>query len=90
MTQARSIYIGVMCVAGLILAAFTLAWPQTLGGYMTPFAVMLIVSFLVDLALMRMAKEGEITPLSVETRFAGFFGGMVLYLVVTTMLGSAT
>jgi hypothetical protein len=86
---ARNIYIGVMCVAGIILAAFTLAYPATLSGYATPFTIMLIVSFVVDLALMRMARGNEITPLAVETRFAGFFGGMVLFLIITTLLGAS-
>ena len=36
-------------VAGLILAAFTLAYPATLSGYATPFTIMLVVSFVVAL-----------------------------------------
>jgi hypothetical protein len=87
--QPRTIYVAVMCVAGVLLAAATLAWPQALSGYMTAFGVMLAASFVTDIVLMRLAREGEIMPLSIEWRFGGFFAGMMLYIAITALLGAA-
>ena len=87
--QPRMIYVAVMCVAGVLLAALSLAWPVALSGYATAFGVMLAASFVTDIVLMRFAGEGEIMPLSIEWRFGGFFAGMLLYLAITGLFGTA-
>ena len=87
--QPRMIYVAVMCAAGVLLASLSLAWPGALSGYATAFGVMLAASFVTDIVLMRFAGEGEIMPLSIEWRFGGFFAGMLLYLAITGMFGTA-
>lgn len=85
MITARNIYLVAMLAAGLALAGFTLAYPGVLEGYMSAFGIMLAISFVVDVALMRIVP-GEVVPLSIESRFTGFFSGMVAYLLVTGLL----
>jgi hypothetical protein len=82
---ARNIYLVAMSAAGLALAFVALAYPNFGEGYATAFTIMLVISFVIDIALMRFVP-GEIVPLSIESRFTGFFSGMVIYLLVTALL----
>jgi hypothetical protein len=59
-------------------------------GYAS-FGILLGVSFVADLAIMQIARRsGEVIPVSMEARFAGFFSGMILYLAITGLLGAPT
>ena len=82
---ARNIYLVAMSAAGLALGLVTLAYPNIGEGYATAFTIMLVISFVVDLVLMRIVP-GEVVPLSIESRFTGFFSGMVIYLLITALL----
>lgn len=79
-----------MCAAGVLLAAASLVWPNLSLGYVS-FGIMLGVSFVADLAIMQIARRsGEVIPVSMEARFAGFSAGMILYLVITGIFGAPT
>ena len=79
-----------MCTAGVMLAAASLLWPNLSLGYAS-FGILLGVSFVADLAIMQIARRsGEVIPVSMEARFAGFFAGMILYLAITGLLGAPT
>ena len=84
----RNIYIGVMSAAGLVLAAASLMWPGVLSSYASAFTILLVASFLVDIALMQLSRGGDVVPVSIEARFAGFFAGMAIYLALTALFGA--
>ncbi len=86
--RPRNIYIAAMCAAGVALAGATLMWPAVLSGYASAFTILLVVSFIIDLVLMRMNRGGEVMPVSMEARFGGFVAGMLLYLAVTALFGA--
>lgn len=88
MKTARNIYFAVMCLAGLIVGGASLAYPGLGKGYVTPLMILLVVSLVVDIVLMRVLRE-RVVPLSMEWRFAGFFSGYVLFLLITFLFGSA-
>jgi hypothetical protein len=86
--RPRNIYIAAMCAAGLALAGATLMWPDVVSGYASAFTILLIVSFIIDLVLMRMSRGDDVMPVSMEARFSSFFAGMIIYLAVTALFGA--
>lgn len=86
--KPRMIYVAVMCVTGVALGVVSLSWPGALSGYGMSFGIMLAASFITDITLMRLARDGEVMPLSIEWRFGGFFAGMLLYIAITGLFGA--
>lgn len=88
MKAARNIYLATMCIAGVVVGAVSLGYPGIGKGYVTPLMILLVISLVVDVILMRVMR-GKVVPLSMESRFAGFFSGYVLFLLITFLFGSA-
>jgi hypothetical protein len=88
MRTARNIYLGAMSVAGVLVGALAMVVPALgKGGFATPFTVLLVISLIVDVALMRLMKGDALIPLTMPARFGGFFSGVVLYLLITFLFG---
>ncbi len=91
MKSARNIYLAIMSVAGVAIGALTLAYPGLLGeGLSSGFTVLLVISLMADVGLMQLMKGGEVFPLTMESRFAGFFAGLLLYLLMTMLFAAST
>jgi hypothetical protein len=84
---ARNIYLAVMCIAGVLIGAVSLGYPDLGKGYVTPLMILLLISLLTDIVLMRLLRD-RVVPLSMEARFAGFFSGYVLFLLITFLFGA--
>jgi hypothetical protein len=84
---AGIVFIGVMVVAGLVLAFLFKANPaltQALPGLMWLLAIALIY----DVAVNLLSFQGKVGgPMSMTWRFGGFFAGAIVHVGVTAMLG---
>ena len=87
MPSLRALYVAAMCVAGLILAVAAKFHPDIAGGTAPPMVWLLIASFGVDVALMRLAARTGAPPLAMEWRFGGFMAGALVYLGVAVAAG---
>lgn len=87
MTTGRNIYLACMCVAGIVVGATALVVPAVGSSFATTFTILLVISFVVDVVLMRVVPAGRVSPLTMEARFAGFFSAVILYLLVTFLFG---
>jgi len=87
MPQPRILYIAAMCIAGLALAIVAKFYPGIASGPVPPLFWLLIVSFVIDLGLMRLAASTGAPPLEMEWRFGGFMAGALVYLGVALLSG---
>jgi hypothetical protein len=87
MSSPRYLYIAAMCVAGLVLAIVGKFYPGIASGPVPPLFWLLIVSFVIDLALMQLAARTGAPPLAMEWRFGGFMAGALVYLGIVLVSG---
>jgi hypothetical protein len=80
------VFTGAMLVAGVALAFLVKANP---GLFQAIPALMWLLGFalVIDLAANALAGQGRIEPLTMQWRVAGFLGGGVLHVLVSTLLG---
>ncbi len=86
MPSFRTIYIAIMVVAGIALALASFKWPIINDGPIPPFMSLLGVSLVMDLVIINRAMAGKANPLTMETRFIGFFASAGLYFVLRLVL----
>ena len=87
MPQPRILYFAAMCIAGLLLGIAAKFYPVVASGPVPPLFWLLIVSFVIDLGLMRLAAHTGAPPLAMEWRFGGFMAGALVYLGVALLSG---
>jgi hypothetical protein len=82
MILARNVYVPVMCLAGVATGAFLRANPAFGESLIPPYAWLLGVSLILDIAFAAAAARFSIVPLTMNTRVAGFLSGVALYLLI--------
>jgi hypothetical protein len=82
MILARNFYVPVMCLAGVVTGAWVRANPSLEEGALPPYAWLLGVSLIFDIATAALATRFSIVPLTMNTRVAGFLSGVALYLLI--------
>lgn len=81
MTIGR-IYIAGMLVFGLVVGLVTTAVPDVRAWAVPVFVWPLVVSFIVDLALMRRAGPGQVSPITMAERAIGVIGSALIITVI--------
>ena len=89
MVIARNFYVPLMCFAGVVVGAYARAHPEFAQSSVPPYVWLLGVSLVFDLAIMALASRVAVVPLSMNMRVAGFFSGVVLYMLIVYVFGGA-
>ena len=81
MTIGRIFIVG-MLVFGVVVGLVTANMPKVRAWGVPVFVWPLIVSFIVDLVLMRRAEPGQISPLTMAERAIGVIGSALIITVI--------
>lgn len=82
MFSLRNVYVALMLIAGIALGVAEKMRPDIAAGPIPPIMWLLVVSLVIDVAIMAIAAKQGAMPLTTNTRFVGFFGAAALYLLV--------
>ncbi len=88
MINTRTVYIALMFIAGIVLGAIVAAYPALSQAAVPPITVLLLVSFVIDVAAMLLADRAGSQPVTMNTRLTGFFGAAIIYLAITMLAGT--
>ena len=79
------IYLGLMCVAGAIFAFAVRGKPELQAGITSPLVWLIGVALAYEVS-QKLLPRLNLQPILPLQRFAGYFAGAVLYLVLTRIL----
>jgi hypothetical protein len=79
-------YVVGMLVVGLIAGFVIAAAPRLREVPASALIGPLVVSFVIDLALMPLAREGRVRPLSMEQRAVGVIGAALIATLIMNLM----
>ncbi|HEY8564070.1 MAG TPA: hypothetical protein VIL65_01115 [Beijerinckiaceae bacterium] len=85
--KAPQLYVAALLVTGLVAGVLVAKAPAVNRLPMPVFTIPLVVSFLIDTALLLLSQRGRAEPLPMPYRLAGFIGAVLLAMVVSGLLG---
>ena len=78
-------YLALMCVSGAGFALAVQGRPELQAGALSPLVWLILVALAYELAQKRLPRL-NVPPILPMQRFAGYFAGAVIYLVLTRIL----
>ena len=84
MNIGRYFIVGLLAF-GVIVGLALLNFPQLQAIPVAAFTLPLALSFVVDLALMPLSRQGRVAPLTMEQRFIGVLGAALIAIGIVEL-----
>lgn len=86
MDRTRTLFMAIMCLTGLALAAAVTAWPSLRSGPAPALFWIVLVVFLFDAVAIGLGARLGLTRITPGLRLAGLVSGAIVYLLADLAL----